>query len=253
MAREKRASDEVYNARRRIRRAARAAEKKGETERARQLRLLAESTYIGRGVGASVERAARAAVAALKRIPRTKEERREERERKSAVKQRRERFAKLISVLRGIGRGAGGGVTPRGAARNLAKVYVDRDNKLFAHELNLASSDMPSSIDRPDLSGRSQARIFWMSTRKLWIDAKPDKRYEAILKGMHADSLREAFNLVLKYNKKAVASAEKAEKEVRDTLAEMGDERGDEPVSIGSPPEFAYFVRDITARFNLLR
>ena len=251
MARQKRASDEVYNARRRIRRAAHAAEKKGETERARQLRLLAESTYIGRGVGASVERAARAAAAALKRMPRTKEERREEH--KSAVKQRRERFAKLISVLRGIGRGAGGGVTPRGAARNLAKVYVDRDNQLFAHELNLASADMPSSIDRPDLSGRSQARIFWMSTRKLWIDAKPEKRYEAILKGMHADSLREAFNLVLKYNKKAVASAEKAEREVRDTLAEMGDERGDEPVSIGSPPEFAYFVRDITARFNLLR
>lgn len=253
MARQKRESDEVYNARRRIRRAARAAEKKGETERARQLRLLAESTYIGRGVGKSVERAAVAAIAALKRIPQTKEEKRAEKERKSAVKQRRKRLAKLIGVLRGIGRGAGGGATPRGAARNLAKVYVDRDNRLFAHELNLASADMPSSLDRPDLSGKSQARIFWMSTRKLWIDAKPEKRYEAVLKGMHADSLRGAFELVLKYNKRAVESAERAEREVRDTLADMGDERGDEPVSIGSPPEFAYFVRDITARFNLLR
>lgn len=249
MARQKRTSDEIYNARRRIRRAAKAAEREGETERARQLRLLAESTYIGRGLGANVARAASAAIAALKKIPQTREEKRAAKEQRKAVRERRERNRELISALRSAARGTG----PRGAAKKLTRAFVARDNALFARELNLASADLPSALDKPNLSGKSQARIFWMSTRKLWMGAKPERRYEEILKAMGADSLRAAFDRVMRYNAKAVEEAERAEQEVRDTLKDMGDERGDEPVSIGSPPEFAYFVRDASALVNLMR
>ena len=249
MARQKRTSDEVYNARRRIRRAAKAAEREGETERARQLRLLAENTYIGRGAGANVARAASAALAALKKIPKTREEKRAARAQRKAQRDFNERNRALISALRSAARGTG----PRGAAKKLTRAFVARDNALFARELNLASADLPSSLDKPNLSGKSQARIFWMSTRKLWMGVKPKRRYEAIMEAMGADSLRAAFDRVMRYNRAAVESAERAEQEVRDTLKQMGDERGDEPVSIGSPPEFAYFVRDFSAAVNLMR
>ena len=250
MARARRASDDVYNARRRIRRAAKAAERRGEEERARQLRRLAEETYIGRGAGANVTRAASAAIAALKKIPQTREEKRAERERRREVRARKERNAGLISALRSIARSASG---PGGAAKKLTRALLARDNAIFSRELNLASQDLPSSIDRAELSGKSQARIFWLSTRKLWMGARPEKRYEAIMKAMGTDSLRLAFARVLKYNEAAVSMAEDAERKVRDTLADMGDERGDEPVSIGSPPEFMYFVRDYSAQVNLMR
>lgn len=250
VARAKRASDDIYNARRRIRRAAKAAERKGETERARQLRMLVESTYIGRGAGANVARAASAAIAALKKIPQTREEKRAERERRREVRDRKERNARLISALRSAARNTAG---PGGAAKKLTRAFLARDNAIFAHELNLASSDNASSLDKPEISGKSQARIFWMSTRKLWMDARPENRYREIMKAMGTDSLRLAFARVLRYNEEALASAMSAEKEVRDTLREMGDERGDEPVSIGSPPEFMYFVKDYSALVNLMR
>lgn len=242
MARAKRASDDVYNARRRLRRAAAKAERTGEQERAMQLRRLAEETYIGRGVAASFERAAIAALAALRQIPRAIERRRDD-------QKARERDRGLISALRSAARS----VSPRGAAKRLTRAFLDRDNAIFSRELNLASMDLPSSIDRADLSGKSQARIFWMSTRKLWMGVPPDQRYDAIMRALGTDSLRLAFDRVLRYNESAVSMAESAEREVRDTLSDMGDERGDEPVSIGSPPEFMYFVKDYSARVNLMR
>lgn len=245
MARARRASDDVYNARRRIRRAAKAADRRGEEERARQLRRLAEETYIGRGLSANVQRAASAALAALRALP-TSAQRREA----------QERNRQIVAALRAAQRTP----SPRQGATDLARAIrarraerVGRDNEIFSREINLASQDLPSSIDRADLSGKSQARIFWMSTRKLWMGAPPDQRYEAIMRALWTDSLREAFERVLEYNERAVSMAEEAEREVRDTLAEMGDERGDEPVSIGSPPEFMYFVRDYSAQVNLMR
>lgn len=238
MARAKRASDDVYNARRRIRRAAKAAERKGEEERARQLRRLAEETYIGRGFSANVQRAANAALAALRVLP-TSAQRREA----------QERNRQIVSALRSAARSSG----PRGAVKRLTRAFLDRDNAIFSREINLASMDLPSSIDRPDLSGKSQARIFWMSTRKLWMGVPPERRYEAIMQALGTDSLRLAFDRVLRYNEAAVSTAESAEREVRDTLTDMGDERGDEPVSIDYPPEFMYFVKDYSAVVNRMR
>lgn len=249
MARQKRTSDDVYNARRRIRRAAKAAERKGETERARQLRLLAENTYIGRGAGANIARAASAAIAALKKIHETREEKRAARAQRKAQRDFNERNRALISALRYAARGT----DPRGAAKRLTRAFLDRDNAIFSRELNLASMDLPSSIDRADLSGKSQARIFWMSTRKLWMGVPPDQRYDAIMRALGTDSLRLAFDRVLRYNEAAVAMAESAEREVRDTLRDMGDERGDEPVSVDYPPEFMYFVKDYSAVVNRMR
>lgn len=242
MARAKRASDDVYNARRRLRRAAAKAERTGEQERARQLRRLAEETYIGRGVAKSVERAASAALAALRQIPRARERRRDE-------QKARERDRELVSALRSVARS----VSPRGAAKRLTRAFLDRDNAIFSRELNLASMDLPSSIDRRDLSGKSQARIFWMSTRKLWMGVPPEQRYDAIMRALGTDSLRLAFDRVLRYNEAAVTIAKKAEREVRDTLEDMGDERGDEPVSVDYPPEFMYFVKDYSAVVNRMR
>ena len=242
MARARRASDDIYNARRRIRRAAAAAERKGETERARQLRRAAEETYVQRGVAASVERAANAALAALRMLPARPD-----------TERTRQRNQQLVSGLRNVARRPASvrrGVTD--LARTLRARRVSRDNEIFSRELNMASQDRPSSIDRADLSGKSQARIFWMSTRKIWMGVPAERRYEAILEKLGTDSLRDAFEQVMSFNERAVQMAEDAEREVRDTLQDMGDERGDEPVSIGSPPEFMYFVKDYTSQVNLM-
>lgn len=234
MSRPKRASDDVYNARRRIRRAARRAEKKGETERARQLRLMAEQTYIGRGASASVERAATVALVALRRLP-SASERRASAERNQA----------LVSGLRQATRQT----SARTGARDLGRAIQARRNEIFARQLNLASAGAESTLDRPELSGKSQARIFWMSTRRMWMGVSPDKRYEAIMREMGTKSLEEAFRRVMEFNSDAVESAIRVEAPVRDTLRDMTDERGDEPAAIGSPPEFMYFVRDA---YNLM-
>lgn len=227
MARAKRASDDVYNARRRLRRAAERAERMGDASTAERLRAMARETYVGRGARASIERAAQAAAGALSR----------------AAKFVGASFGDTLRRLRNI-------IRPGESRRSSA--VVRRDNEIFARQLNMASSDLPSSIDRRDLSGRSQARIFWMSTRKIWMGLPADQRYEAIMRAAGTDSLREAFERVMRYNAEAVSMAEGIEAELRDTLTQMGDERGDEPVNVSSPPEFMYFVNDYSNIVNLM-
>ena len=247
MARAKRASDEIYNARRRVRRAAAAAERRGETERARQLRRLAEETYVGRGAQANVTRGASAAAAALREVMRA-----------SAAptgrgKERsRQQGHELLHALRQISR------TPsvRGSVSALTEALrasrVQRDNEIFARQLNTASAGGASSLDRADLSGKAQARIFWMSTRKLWMGERPEDRYGAIMRAFGTDSLRDAFEQVVEYNAQAVEQAVRVEAPLHDTLTQMADERMDETVVIGSPPEFLYFVRDASNIVNLM-
>lgn len=249
MARPKRVSDDVYNARRRIRRAAKAAERKGETERARQLRLLAEQTYIGRGAVADVSRAASAALAAMGRLPDAKRRR-----------EMREQNEPMIRALRAASRSA----STRGAAARLARGLADRSldkraaeiarrrNDLFARQLSLASAGGESTLDRPDLTGKSQARIFWMSTRRIWMGARPEDRYDAIMRALGTSSLQDAFDRVMDLNRDALESAIRVERPIRDTISDMTDERGDEPSNIGSPPEFMYLVRDAYNLVNLM-
>lgn len=226
MARAKRASDDVYNARRRLRRAAARAEREGNAQRAEQMRAAANQTYIGRN--GDVRRAASAASAAIRRF----------------IGGVADKGRAVLESLRSIVRSA---PTKRTRLEQMREERVARDNDVFSHELNLASMDSPSSLDRPNLTGKAQARIFWLSTSKIWTGVEPEQRYDAIMRRLGTDSLRDAFNRVMRLNELALAIAEEQEREVRDTLRDMLDASADEAVPLGySDSGYAYFVRDAT-------
>lgn len=231
MPRKKTTADEIYNARRRLKREAARAEKKGDIERARQLRNIAAQTYINRGNNQNFERAAQAAVAGLK-------------------KENKQSTSNLIKNLRSIAT-----QTISGAAKKFKQIkknYLNKDNERFKKQLYMASSGYESTLDSKKLSGRSKTRIFWMSTQRIWEGLPPEQRINAILQAFNTDSLRKAFNKVLDLNKEAVKNASQAEKEVRDTLKDMGDERPDEGLNIGSPPEFMALIKDAYSAINLM-
>ena len=297
MARARKASDEIYNERRRLRRAAARAEKKGEFEDAYRLRRLAQATYVKKGVAGGVSDAARVALAAAKiRQGITEKQIRAE------MRAAKAEHATGISAAKAARRGSKSGITQaaRGAytqsqleagktlkqlraeqrekqeanaqsiralreiasrpsvKRGVSKLAralsdrVEKKDRLFIKELNMASIGTASTLDRPDLTGKSQARIFWMSTQKIWRGDKPEERYEHIKQALGVRTVEEAFNIVMEQNERAIDSAIKAEAPIRSTIEDMQDETADIAEQIGSPPEFMYYVQDITSLLNLM-
>ena len=169
MARAKRKSDEVYNARRRAKRLlARIA--KEDTSGMSVQQKAARLDYMR-----SVQEQVAKSYDTSRKQP--NEDRR---------KQARESAAKAASRL-----------DKMTAAPRAAKTAVDRSNLMFKRQLNLARIGAPSILGK---HGEQAVTIFYAATKKIWRGKDPAKRNELIMKAMGAETIEEAYKLVLSKN-----------------------------------------------------
>lgn len=83
------------------------------------------------------------------------------------------------------------------AAPRAAKTAVDRSNLMFKRQLNLARIGAPSTLGK---HGEQAVTIFYAATKKIWRGKDPAKRNELIMKAMGATTIEEAYKKVLSEN-----------------------------------------------------
>lgn len=174
MARPKRRSDEIYNARRRAKRLA-----------ARIERDMANQTPSERAASRSYLATVR------EQIARTYTPRKGAHETRSALMDEAESSAReLDRMTRGV-RGVRG--------------RTGRANQLFSQQLNAARLERASMFGK---MGGEQVNIFYAATRNIWQGRDPRRRNEYIMKALGTSSLEEAFRKVIRENRTALRVAE---------------------------------------------
>lgn len=173
MARAKRASDEVYNARRRAKRllarmeredvsGMSAAQKRARTDYMESVRAQITQSYQGtRNV-------------------------REVRSAQKRAKSASERLDRMTSAPRKV-------KSPR-----------ERSDLLFQRQINLARIDAPSTLGE---HGKEAVGVFYAATRRYWRGKDPKERNRLIMQGLGVKSLSEAFEKVLRANEQAFKAA----------------------------------------------
>lgn len=172
MARAKRTSDEVYNARR----------------RAKRLLARLEREDVG-GMSASQKRARADYIASV-----------------------REQIAQSYQGTRQVRQVPGAQTRAKGAAERLdrmttaprkAKSREARSNLIFQRQINLARSGAPSTLGD---SGKEAVSVFYAATRRFWRGRNPRERNRLIMEGLGVTSLSEAYDRVISANGKALDS-----------------------------------------------
>ena len=173
MARAKRASDEVYNARRRAKRllarmeredvsGMSAAQKRARADYMESVRAQITQSYQGTRDVREVRRAQKRARAASERLDR------------------------MTSAPRKV------------------KSSRERSDMLFQRQINLARIDAPSTLGE---HGKEAVAVFYAATRQYWRGKDPKERNRLIMQGLGARSLSEAFEKVLRANEQAFKAA----------------------------------------------
>lgn len=169
MARAKRKSDEVYNARRRAK------------------RLLARMAKEDTSGMSAQQKAAR--LDYMRSV--------QEQVAKSYDTSRRQSNEVRRQQARESAENAASKLDKMTAAPRAASTAVDRSNLMFKRQLNLARIGAPSVLGK---HGEQAATIFYAATKKIWRGKDPAKRNELIMKAMGAETIEEAYKLVLSKN-----------------------------------------------------
>lgn len=172
MARAKRTSDEVYNARR----------------RAKRLLARLEREDVS-GMSASQKRARADYIASV-----------------------REQITQSYQGTRQVHQVAEAQTRTKKAAERLdrmttaprkAKSRAARSNLIFQRQINLARSGAPSTLGD---SGKEAVSVFYAATRHFWRGKAPKERNRLIMEGLGVASLSEAYDRVIGANRKALDS-----------------------------------------------
>lgn len=170
MARAKRTSDEVYNARR----------------RAKRLLARLEREDVG-GMSTSQKRARAGYIASV-----------------------REQIAQSYQGTRQVHQAPEAQTRTKRAAERLdrmttaprkAKSRAARSNLIFQRQINLARSGAPSTLGE---SGKEAVSVFYAATRRFWRGKDPRERNRLIMEGLGVTSLSEAYDRVIGANGKAL-------------------------------------------------
>lgn len=169
MARAKRTSDEVYNARRRAKRLLARLEREDVSSMSTSQKR-AHADYI-----ASVR----------EQISQSYQGTRQGAEAQTRAKRAAERLDRMTTA-------------PRKARSRAA-----RSNLIFQRQINLARSGAPSTLGG---SGKQAVSVFYAATRRFWRGRDPKERNRLIMEGLGVTSLSEAYDRVIGANRKALDS-----------------------------------------------
>nr|DAQ33304.1 MAG TPA: hypothetical protein [Bacteriophage sp.] len=170
MARAKRTSDEVYNARRRAKRLLARLERE-DVSGMSESQKRARADYI-----ASVREQIAQSYQGTRQVP----------EAQTRTKEAAERLDRMTTA-------------PRKARSRDA-----RSNLIFQRQINLARSGAPSTLGD---SGKEAVSVFYAATRRFWRGKDPKERNRQIMEGLGVTSLSEAYDRVIGANGKALDSA----------------------------------------------
>lgn len=170
MARAKRTSDEVYNARRRAKRLLARLERE-DVSGMSTLQKRARADYI-----ASVREQIAQSYRGTRQVHQTAEA-------QTRTKKAAERLDRMTTAPR------------------KAKSRAARSNLIFQRQINLARSGAPSTLGE---RGKESVSVFYAATRRFWRGRDPKERNKLIMEGLGVSSLSEAYDRVLGANKKAL-------------------------------------------------
>ena len=172
MARAKRTSDEVYNARRRAKRLLARLEREDASGMSTSQRR-ARADYI-----ASVREQIAQSYQGTRTAHRVSEA-------QTRTKRAAERLDRMTTAPRE------------------AKSRAARSNLIFQRQINLARSGAPSTLGE---GGKEAVSVFYAATRRFWRGKDPKERNRLIMEGLGATSLSEAYDRVIGANGKALDS-----------------------------------------------
>ena len=172
MARAKRTSDEVYNARRRAKRLLARLEREDVSGMSTSQQR-ARADYI-----ASVREQIAQSYQGTRRVHQVAE-----------AQTRTEKAAERLDRMT--------------TAPRKAKSRAARSNLIFQRQINLARSGAPSTLGD---SGKEAVSVFYSATRRFWRGKDPKERNRLIMEGLGVASLSEAYDRVIGANRKALDS-----------------------------------------------
>lgn len=170
MARAKRTSDEVYNARRRAKRLLARLERE-DVSGMSTLQKRARADYI-----ASVREQIVQSYQGTRQVQQVPEA-------QTRTKEAAERLDRMTTAPRKV------------------KSRAARSNLIFQRQINLARSGAPSTLGE---TGKESVSVFYAATRRFWRGRDPKERNKLIMEGLGTSSLSEAYDRVLGANKKAL-------------------------------------------------
>jgi hypothetical protein len=170
MARAKRTSDEVYNARRRAKRLLARLEREDVSGMSTSQKR-ARADYI-----ASVREQIAQSYQGTRQVRRVPE-----------AQTRTEKAAERLDRMT--------------TAPRKAKSRAARSNLIFQRQINLARSGAPSTLGE---RGKESVSVFYAATRRFWRGRDPKERNRLIMEGLGVPSLSEAYDRVLGANGKAL-------------------------------------------------
>lgn len=172
MARAKRTSDEIYNARRRAKRLLARLEREDVSGMSTSQKR-ARADYI-----ASVREQISQSYQGTRQVRRVAEA-------QTRTKEAAERLDRMTTA-------------PRNARSRAA-----RSNLIFQRQINLARSGAPSTLGD---NGTQAVSVFYAATRRFWRGRDPRERNRLIMEGLGVTSLSEAYDRVIGANRKALDS-----------------------------------------------
>lgn len=172
MARAKRASDEVYNARRRAKRLLARLEREGVSGMSTSQKR-ARADYI-----ASVREQIAQSYQGTRQVHQVPEA-------QARTKRAAERLDRMTTLPR------------------KAKSRAARSDIIFQRQINLARSGAPSTLGE---RGKESVSVFYAATRRFWRGKDPKERNRLIMEGLGVSSLSEAYDRVIGANRKALDS-----------------------------------------------
>ena len=172
MARAKRTSDEVYNARRRAKRLLARLEREDVSGLSTSQKR-ARADYI-----ASVREQIAQSYQGTRQVHQVSEA-------QTRTKRAAERLDRMTTAPR------------------KAKSRAARSNLIFQRQINLARSGAPSTLGE---SGKEAVSVFYAATRRFWRGKAPKERNRLIMEGLGVTSLSEAYDRVIGANRKALDS-----------------------------------------------
>lgn len=172
MARAKRTSDEVYNARRRAKRLLARLEREDVSGMSTSQKR-ARADYI-----ASAREQIAQSYQGTRKVHQVSEA-------QTRAKKAAERLDRMTTAPR------------------KAKSRAARSNLIFQRQINLARSGSPSTLGD---SGEEAARVFYAATRRFWRGKDPKERNRLIMEGLGVTLLSEAYDRVIDANRKVLDS-----------------------------------------------
>lgn len=177
MARVKRTSDELYNARRRAKRLLARLEREDVSDMS-TLQKRARADYI-----ASVREQIAQSYQGTRQVHQVAEA-------QTRTKKAAERLDRMTTAPR------------------KARSRAERSNLIFQRQINLARSGAPSALGD---HGKESVSVFYAATRRFWRGKNPKERNSLIMEGLGVTLLSEAYDRVIGANRKALDSLLSAE------------------------------------------